>query len=96
MENLNNIKQCSTLSPQTILLKDIESVCHRIIVGCERNQVDKVNDLVDQLSDWLNQIDEKDATNSGKQEAVQMIDIMQLINQASRIVVSTGFSMIFR
>jgi hypothetical protein len=78
------------------ILKDVISLCHVIINSCERDQLDEVIHQADQLRKWLNQINEKDIMGFGKQEAIEIIDILELINQANRIVVSTGFSMIFR
>ncbi len=92
MENLNNIKQCNTTSSQVLLLKDVKSLCHSVIKGCERNQLDEVIHQADQISKWLNQINEKDIMGFGKQEAVEMIDILQLIHQANWVVISKGLS----
>jgi hypothetical protein len=98
MSNQSNVKKCRTRNPQKItslrLLKDIKSVCRSIIRDCKKNQVDEVVvNQVDQVSHWLDQIGEKDTMGFSKQEAVEMVDILQLIHQANWAVISKALSM---
>ena len=110
MENYNNINQCGSVIPQSVThlingtqkikshhhrLNNIKSICRSIIKGCERDQVDQVIHQVDQLSNWLEQIDETDILGYGKHEAGEMIAILQLVHQANSVVISKGFTMAF-
>jgi hypothetical protein len=97
MSNQSNVKKCRTRNPQKIrsmcLLKDIKFTCQGIIKNCGNNQLDKVVNQVDQLSGWLDQIDETEIMGHGRHAAKEMITILNLIHQANWVVISKGLSM---
>jgi hypothetical protein len=70
------------------LLNDIKSVCLDIIKNCKMKNLDEAINQVDQIDNWL---DELDKTEGDIHAVKEMINIMQLVQKANKLIASKKF-----
>jgi hypothetical protein len=105
MANLDNVKQASANDTQegTLpinsthkvnslrLLIDTKSTCYDIIESCDRNKTEKATSQFGNLCDLQDQIDDEDILELSKREMVELVNILNFINEASKEFILKGF-----